>query len=147
MTLAATLKDRPWEVQASDLSTRVLDRARNGHYPLSRAKTIPRSHLQEYCLKGIGSQEGTFLIEPGLRGRVQFSQINLIGTLPRMGEFDVIFLRNVMIYFDLPTKRDVVARLLPHLAHGGHLIVGLAESLNGVSDKLTAVQPSVYRKP
>lgn len=147
MTLASVLKDRPWEVHASDLSTRVLDRARNGHYPISRARTIPRPYLQEYCLKGIGAQEGTFLIEPGLRGRVQFSQINLIGTLPRMAEFDVIFLRNVMIYFDLPTKRDVVSRMLPQLAHGGYLIVGHSESLNGVTDKLTTVQPSVYRKP
>lgn len=147
MTLAAVLKDRPWEVQASDLSSRVLERARNGHYAMARAKTIPRPYLQEYCLKGIGSQEGTFLIEPALRGRVQFAQINLIGPLPRMGEFDVIFLRNVMIYFDVPTKKDVVSRLLPHLAPGGHFIVGHSESLNGVSDKLAPVQPSVYRKP
>jgi chemotaxis protein methyltransferase CheR len=79
---------------------------------------------------------------------VQFEQINLVvGALPRIGEFDVIFLRNVMIYFDLPTKREVVARMLPHLRGGGTLIVGHSESLNGVNDALKTVQPSVYRKP
>jgi chemotaxis protein methyltransferase CheR len=148
MTLGAALGEGPWEVLASDLSTRVLDRARSGHYSMARAKTIPRPYLLRYCLKGIGAQEGTFLVEPRLRSRVQFEQINLVvGALPRIGEFDVIFLRNVMIYFDLPTKREVVARMLPHLRGGGTLIVGHSESLNGVNDALKTVQPSVYRKP
>ena len=147
MTLASVLKEGPWEVIASDLSTRVLARARSGHYSMERATTIPRPYLQAYCLKGVGAQAGTFLIEPRLRDRVQFAQINLVGALPQIGEFDVIFLRNVMIYFDLPTKREVVARILPHLARGGYMIVGHSESLNGVSDALKAVQPSVYRKP
>lgn len=148
MTLAASLKEAPWEVLASDLSSRVLERARSGHYSMARAKTIPRPHLQAYCLKGIGSQDGTFLIEPQLRGRIQFAQINLVvGALPPVGEFDVIFLRNVMIYFDTATKREVVARLLPHLARGGHLFVGHSESMHGLSDALKPVQPSIYRKP
>jgi len=147
MTLADALKDGPWEVMASDLSTRVLERAQHGHYPMARAKTIPPRYLKEYCLKGVGAQEGTFLVAPRLRGRVRFAQINLVGTLPRLGEFDVIFLRNVMIYFDPPTKREVVARLVPYLARGGHLFVGHSESLNGVSDALKTVQPSVYLKP
>ena len=146
MTLAASLGDAPWEVLASDLSSRVLERAKTGHYAMARAKTIPREHLQAYCLKGVGAREGTFLLEPKIRGRVQFTQINLNGTLPQIGEFDVIFLRNVMIYFNQDTKRQVVARVLEKLRLGGHLIVGHAESLNGLSDRVAPVMVSVYRK-
>ena len=147
MTLSATLANAPWEVLASDLSARALDRARAGHYSLARAKSIPRQLLQAHCLKGVGAQAGTFLIEPQLRSRVQFLQINLVNTLPPIGEFEFIFLRNVMIYFDLPTKREVVARVVRHLRPGGYLIVGHAETLNGVTDALKSVMPSIYRKP
>ena len=147
MTLAESLGEAPWEVVASDLSSRVLARAQTGHYAMARAKTIPRTYLSRYCLKGVGAQEGTFLVDAKLRGRVQFMQLNLVGALPPLREFDVIFLRNVMIYFDAPTKREVVARLLPHLARRGHIVVGHSESLNGLSEGLQSVQPSIYRKP
>ena len=113
----------------------------------SWAKTIPRHLLSKYCLRGVGAQEGTFLVDPRLRSRVRFLQVNLVCPLPQLHQFDVIFLRNVMIYFDTPTKREVVSRMLPHLAHGGHIIVGHSESLNGVSDALKSVQPSIYRRP
>lgn len=146
MTLAAALGEKPWEVVASDLSSRALERARSGHYPLTRAKSIPQPLLHAYCLKGVGAQEGTFMIEPRLRGRIQFAQINLIDALPSFGTFDVIFLRNVMIYFDMPTKREVVARVLRHLRPAGHLIIGHSESLNGVTDALEAIVPSIYRR-
>jgi chemotaxis protein methyltransferase CheR len=146
MTLSATLANAPWEVFASDLSSRALERARAGHYSLARAKSIPRQLLQAYCLKGVGAQAGTFLIEPQLRSRVQCAQINLVSTLPPIGEFEFIFLRNVMIYFDVPTKRQVVARVLRQLRPGGYLIVGHAETLNGVTDALKTVKPSIYRK-
>ncbi len=147
MTLGAALGEAPWEVVASDLSSRVLERAHTGHYSLALAKSIPRPLLQTYCLKGVGAQEGTFLVEPRLRSRVQFTQVNLVGPLPQIGAFEIIFLRNVMIYFDLPTKREVVARVLGTLRPGGHLIVGHSESLNGVTNALTTVVPSIYRKP
>jgi chemotaxis protein methyltransferase CheR len=147
MALAESLGEAPWEVVASDLSSRVLARAQTGHYAMTRAKTIPRSYLSKYCLKGVGAQEGTFLVDPRLRSRVQFLQVNLVGALPQLREFDVIFLRNVMIYFDAQTKREVVSRMLPHLARGGHIVVGHSESLNGLSDALASVQPSIYRKP
>ncbi len=147
MTLADGLGSTPWEIIASDISMRVLEKARTGHYSLDRTEGIPRHLLTKYCLKGTGSQEGTFLIERTLRSRVQFMQINLNNALPRMGEFDVIFLRNVMIYFDMDTKREVVARMLPHLKSGGYFFVSHSESLNGISDSLKLVKPSIYRKP
>ncbi|MDP2786169.1 MAG: protein-glutamate O-methyltransferase CheR [Sulfurimicrobium sp.] len=147
MVLADLLGDSPWEVVASDISTRVLDKARAGHYPLERTSGISREHLSRYCLKGVGSQQGTLLVESKLRGRVNFMQLNLSKQLPVLGEFDLIFLRNVMIYFDIETKRQVVQRMLPLLRAGGHFLVGHSESLNGVVDSLQTIAPAIYRKP
>ena len=147
MLMADVLGEAPWEIVASDLSTRVLERARSGVYPMERAEDIPKHYLSRFCLKGTGAQDGRFMVTRELRSRVQFRQVNLNESLPKLGEFDVIFLRNVMIYFDLETKRQVVARMLPLLAKGGHLIVGHSESLNGVTNDLQVVVPSVYRKP
>ena len=84
---------------------------------------------------------------PALRTRMQFRQINLNAALPDLGLFDVIFLRNVMIYFDADTKRQVVQRLLAHLRPGGYFLVSHSESLNGITDALRVVKPSIYRKP
>jgi chemotaxis protein methyltransferase CheR len=95
----------------------------------------------------VGDQEGTFMIEAKLKNRIQFMQINLNNHLPQIGEFDVIFIRNVLIYFDMETKRQVISRLLPHLRRGGYLIVGHSESLNGINDTVKAVKPSIYFKP
>lgn len=147
MLLDDVLGNAPWEVIASDLSTQVLEKARNGLYPMTRIMEIPSRYLSSYCLKGTGSQEGTLLIGHKLRERVQFMHCNLIEALPKLGEFDVIFLRNVMIYFDQETKRRVVKRLLSMLRPGGHFLVGHSETLNGVNEELRLVQPAVYWKP
>lgn len=147
MTLADQLTTTQWEVFGSDISIQVLQIANNAHYPMTRASNIPKHLLSEYCLKGVGNQDGTFLISRDLRNRVSFAQINLNEALPNVGEFDVIFLRNVMIYFDQETKRKVVARMLPKLKSGGYFFVSHSESLNGVTDALKVILPSVYRKP
>lgn len=147
MVLADTLGDSPWEVLASDISHRVLERARTGHYPLERSRRIPAVFLKKYCLRGTGRQTGTFLVDATLRRRVRFLALNLNATLPEVGPFDVIFLRNVMIYFDADTKRRVVRRLLPCLKPGGYLLVGHSETLNGVTEELRMHSPSIYGKP
>lgn len=146
MTLKESLGDAPWEIIASDLSSRVLERARSGHYSMERAKHIPLKLLHKYCLKGVKEHAGTFLIDDALRRRVKFMQINLNEPLPQLGEFDVIVLRNVMIYFDLPTKRRLIERLIPYLKEGGYLLIGHSESLNGISDKVKPLRPAIYRK-
>lgn len=143
MSLADVLGDA-WEITASDLSTRVLAQARSAQYPLERAEQIPRPQLVRYCLKGIGRQEGTFRVGPALRKRVRFLQVNLINALPELGSFDLIFLRNVLIYFDAETKAQVVRRLCGALRPGGHFFCGHAESLHGMDVPLSAVQPAVY---
>lgn len=147
MVMRDVLGDRAWEIIGSDISTRVLEQARSGVYPLARTKDISREHLQQYCRKGVGAQDGNFIVEKSLRDRTRFMQINLNAALPAIGEFDVIFLRNVMIYFDMNTKRQVLARMLPMLRSGGYFLVSHSESLNGITSALKMISPSVYRKP
>jgi chemotaxis protein methyltransferase CheR len=136
-----------WDVVASDLSTKVLAKARTGHFPMTRAQGVSPQNLRDYCLKGIGPQQGTMLIERTLRQRVQFMHLNLLDTPPSLGTFDVIFVRNVMIYFDTDTKRKAVSNLLPLLTPGGFLYIGHSETLNGVVDDLEQVGAAIYRKP
>lgn len=147
MTMKESLGDGPWEIIASDLSSRVLERARSGHYSMERARHIPKQYLHKYCLKGVKEHADTFLVDESLRRRVKFMQINLNEPLPQIGEFDVIVIRNVMIYFDLATKRRVIDRLIPLLKQGGYLLIGHSESLNGISDKVQSLRPAIYRKP
>lgn len=147
MLLTETMGERPWEVFGSDISTKVLAQARAGQYDMNQAHEIPKPYLQNYCLKGVGSQDGTFVIDPALKKRVSFGQINLNERLPEVGQFDVIFLRNVLIYFQPETKRGVVARLLEKLRPGGWFVVGHSESLNGIVTGLQTEAASVYRKP
>ena len=146
MVMADHFGNLPWEIHGSDLSSRVLEKARSGSYLIERANNIPDKYLKNYCMKGIGRKEGTFLISPTLRKNITFSQINLIESIPDIGLFDVIFLRNVMIYFDTDTKTTVMNRLLKHLQPGGYFIVGHSESLHGMGIKLKTIAPSVYQK-
>lgn len=146
MLLAEQLGERPWEILASDISLRMLDKARVGIYELGSVRGLPTAALHTHCLRGTGTQEGYFAIDPALRRRVGFVQVNLNAALPDVGEFDVIFLRNVLIYFDPQTKREVVTRLQAKLRRGGHLFVGHSESLNGLVTGLRSVVPAVYRK-
>lgn len=147
MLLAQAGGGRPWEILASDISTRMLDKARRGVYAMGGVRGMTPELLRTHCLKGTGTQEGSFAVDPKLRARVNFAQINLNTTLPDVGEFDVIFLRNVLIYFEPSTKREVVARLQAKLRRGGYLFVGHSESLNGLADGLQGVVPAVYRRP
>lgn len=149
-SLAMTLAEHcrhPWQVLGSDISTRVLDCARVGHYSMLRAKHIPMPYLKKYCLRGTGRQEGTLLIRKELRAQTDFLQINLNEPLPPVGWFDVIFLRNVMIYFDTPTKQAVVSRLVQQLRPGGFLCIGHSESLNDLQHPLQQQAPAIFRKP
>lgn len=148
MLLASHLPNSPWEIFGSDISTQVLAKARTGVYPLERCEGIPPAYLSKYCLKGVRSQAGTLMISPELKKRVSFEQVNLTLPIPAaIGDFDVIFLRNVMIYFDPETKRQVVGNLLPRLKPGGYFIVGHSESLNGICESLRTIRPTIYRKP
>ncbi len=146
MVLADCLGDAGWEVLGSDISLSVLKKARTGHYPMERGRHISPSYLKRFCLKGIAAEQGTLLVGRATRSRVQFIQVNLNAQLPQLGLFDVIFLRNVMIYFNGDTKRGVVERVLAQLKTGGHFCIGHAETLNDISDRVQQLAPSIYVK-
>jgi chemotaxis protein methyltransferase CheR len=146
MVAADTLGDRQWEIQASDISTRVLESARTGLYPMERAEHIPKPLLERYCLRGSGPYANQFLISKALRSRVHFRQVNLQRPFPEGALFDVIFLRNVMIYFDAVTKKSLVERLAQCLVPDGRLVIGHSESLNGITAALQAEIPTIYAR-
>ena len=147
LTLAGCMQDRLWEVVGSDISSRVLVTARRCLYPIEAAEKIPVKARQAFCLKGRDEHEGLFTLRSELRSRVTFVQANLLKPLPQLGTFDVVFLRNVMIYFSQDTKAALLQRVEELIRPGGHLLIGHAESLHGLDNQLEQVTPSVYRKP
>lgn len=148
MVLADTLGLRaPWTVTGSDINKSVLATAERGQYSLERTRGLSQEYLRKYCLKGVRENEGTFRIMPELRQHTRFMQVNLNQKLPQMGKFHVIFLRNVMIYFQNDTKRQIVERLVQQLHPGGYLIIGHSESLNNITDCIRPVRPTIYRLP
>lgn len=149
MILAEKLgTDGSWDILGTDISLSVLEIAKRGQYRLAEAEKIPPALLKKYCLKGMRSQEGTFLVDRKLRQHVHFVQANLNAEkFVKPGNFDVIFLRNVLIYFDMPTKKRVVNNIIPCLKPKGYLIVGHSESLNGVTNVLPQLQPTIYQRP
>ena len=135
------------EVLGTDISTRVLNRAREGMYPLSKAKEIPRHFLYEFMLRGRGKQEELMKVGPEIEEIVRFARLNLnAGTYSLLGSFDLIFCRNVLIYFDNESKKRVVQGLLRHLPASGFLFVGHSENLNGITAELKSVMPTVYAR-
>jgi chemotaxis protein methyltransferase CheR len=133
------------EVLGTDLSTRVLARAEAATWPIAKAAEIPEGLRRRFMLRGHGSQEGLMKAGPALRSVVRFGRMNLhVEPYPVSGPFDLIFCRNVLIYFSRESKAAVVERLLSRLAPGGLLLLGLAESLSGLTDRVRSVGPTVY---
>ena len=134
------------EVLASDLSTRVLRSAEQATWPIDRASEIPDHHCKQYMLQGVGPEAGKLRCGREARELVRFFRLNL--NRPPFGvpgELDLIFCRNVMIYFDTASKRRVIDGLLDRLAPNGYLFVGHSETLHGITRRVSLVAPSVYR--
>ena len=135
------------QILATDISSRVLSTASRGMYPASRFQSLPPDLLRRHLLKGFGEAEGQYLVKKEVRARIEFRRLNLMEDFSGVGMFPVIFCRNVMIYFDQPTQQRLVTRLAAQLEEGGHLLIGHAESLNGIDHGLQYVCPATYRKP
>ena len=147
MVLADRLGKSDWEILATDISGKVLEHARTGMYRAERISQIPADYLKDYCRRGIGEYEGVLAVVPSLRSRIKFEQHNLLYLRETNDQFDVVFLRNVLIYFDNATKQKVIENILQSLRPGGWLILGHCESLQGLSLGIKVVSPSIYRKP
>lgn len=135
-----------WSILATDISHRVLLSAKEGVYPQDRLRAVSPERLRRYCLQGEGDSEGQSKIQDKILSRVKFGQLNLCKPFSGLGPFDVIFLRNVLIYFDPPTKVDVVDRVLAALKPGGLFFLGTAEGRVPCKTPLTTVQPGAFRK-
>ena len=151
ITLAEFTRLRPafsWHIDASDISRRMLDRCRRGIYAANKVELPSRELLERYFQRGFGVQEGYYRVKAELRRHVTVEHINLFQPLyPLPKGFDVIFCRNVMIYFDVPSRELLIQRLTEQLSPGGYLFVGHSESLIGVRHQLQSVWPSVYCRP
>ncbi len=137
-----------WNIQCTDISNRVLHFASKAVYSEVHLKHVDASQRIRYFQKGKGEHAGSFRIRPELRERLSFQRLNLFqNPYPWRAKFQVIFCRNVMIYFDRQTQEELVARLAEHLAPGGYLFIGHAESLAGVSHPYKTIQPAIYQLP
>ena len=130
---------------ATDLSLRVLEKAQAATYPAEAFNEMPPSLVQKYFTL-TGGHPRTYRVNDNVRKLVSFAPLNLLAEWPMKGPFDVIFCRNVMIYFDLETRARLVNRYWQMLAPGGHLFIGHSESLNGIKHQYQYVQPAAYRK-
>jgi chemotaxis protein methyltransferase CheR len=148
MTLLAHLPAAEgWQVEVvgTDLSRRVLDQAAAGVWRVDRAQEVPERYRRAYMLRGRGEQEGRMAAGEEVRSVVRFQQLNLNdASYALSGRFDLVFCRNVLIYFDARSRAAVVSRLLERLEPGGHLFVGHAESLTHVTPRLRTVAPTIY---
>jgi chemotaxis protein methyltransferase CheR len=136
-----------WEIDilATDISTRVLDRARAAVWPVEKAKEIPPALLKAFMLRGTGPEEGRMKAGREIRARVRFERLNLNAEPFALRErFDLVFCRNVLIYFDAPCKARVLDRLLDRLDEQGYLFLGHAETVTGLTARTVGAGPTVY---
>ncbi|MBN1868629.1 methyltransferase [Candidatus Sumerlaeota bacterium] len=139
-----------WQVRilATDISTRMLRIAREGVYEEGNIMAVPRRLRQRYMDREKRPRGDSYRIRADLKRMIAFRRLNLMEEeFPFSDEFDVILCRNVMIYFDRPTRERVVNRLYEHLVPGGYLFIGRRESLNSLESPFRLVQPSIYVRP
>jgi chemotaxis protein methyltransferase CheR len=131
---------------ASDISTRALKTATAGVYPLRVAEGLSQPVLKSYFERGLGADEGKVRVRAQVRRAIEYRRLNLIEIDSLNETFDVVFCRNVMIYFDKAVQQRVVSMIERHLAPGGHLFIAHSESLNGLSHGLKWMAPAVYQR-
>jgi chemotaxis protein methyltransferase CheR len=135
----------PVHIVATDIDTNVLSTASNGVYPMERLDKMSPERLRRFFLKGKGAHEGMARVRPELRNLITFKQLNLLADgWPLEGQFDAIFCRNVMIYFDKPTQRKILGRFVPLMKPHALLFAGHSENFLYVSDALRLRGKTVY---
>jgi chemotaxis protein methyltransferase CheR len=153
-TISMTMRDSleelgcgwDYRVLATDLDTKVLATAAAGVYSAERVATLEKSVLRRCFLRGTGSFEGMFRIRPELRAPISFKQLNLTKDWSIDEQFDLIFCRNVIIYFDRPTQKELFDKFTDLLAPGGYIYIGHSESLFQTQSRLTLVGKTTYQK-
>lgn len=149
MMAAESLPSSPrWDfkILATDIDSDVIAAASQGIYPLDRMSSVSPERLKRFFRKGSGDNEGAAVAKPELKSLITFRTLNLLKTWPMKGPFDVIFCRNVMIYFDQPTREKLVNRFSELLVPGGYLCIGHSESIHAGSAPFKLVGKTIYRR-
>ncbi|WP_086932491.1 CheR family methyltransferase [Agarilytica rhodophyticola] len=136
---------RKWDVKilATDLDSNVVATARAGHYAEDRVDGIP-SQYKKYI--NFNKADGSGQVKPEIQSRIQFNQLNLLHDWPMKGQFDVIFCRNVVIYFNIDTQKKLFDRYANILTTNGKLFIGHSESLHNVTDRFTSLGRTIYER-
>ncbi len=152
-TIAMTVREvfpenSGWDIKimATDLDSNMVDRAQAGIYVDERVTGIDKRRLKRWFVKGKGQNSGKVKIKPELQQLITFKQLNLLHDWPMREAFDVIFCRNVVIYFNKDTQRVLFSRYSDVIADHGHLFIGHSESLNKVSDDFNLIGKTIYQK-
>ncbi len=150
MTLYDALADfHQWDIKilASDISTRVLAKAAEGIYEEDRVSQLPKEILRRHFLRGKGPHQGKLKVRRDIAELVKFRRINLMDScFPIRTPLDVIFCRNVMIYFDRPTQANLMKKFFHYLRPGGYLFIGHSESLQWIDHQFSYIRPTIYQK-
>ena len=135
-----------FKILATDIDSAALSHSEKGIYTKQRFERMPEARLRRWFERGTGGNRGYFRIKPELMRDLVFKQLNLFQDWPMKNKFDVIFCRNVIIYFDKPTQKRLVERFANQLNADGYLFLGHSESLTNMTDKFSLLGQSVYRK-
>ena len=133
-------------ILATDISTRMLEKASHAVYSQDKVQDISASQLKTNFTKILDGSSSFFQLNKSISAMVRFAWLNLVAPWPMKGPFNVIFCRNVMIYFDRSTQQNLINRFWDILAPGGYLFVGHSEGLSAISHQFHYVQPAIYRK-
>jgi chemotaxis protein methyltransferase CheR len=131
------------KILATDLDSDVLAKGRIGEYSLNEVEQLPKEYLSNFIKNG---STGKSMVKPGIKKMVTFNRLNLLGPWPMKLSFDVIFCRNVVIYFNKETQKELFDRLADSLSDGGYLFIGHSETLHGVSDRFELIGRTIYKK-
>lgn len=136
-----------FKILASDLSTRVLAKAAAGTYDQDRFRDVPSDVIKRHFLRGRGDHTGVFKVKPHLASAITFRRLNLMDDhFPIKNPLDLIFCRNVMIYFDRPTQETLINKFHQYLKPGGYLFIGHSESLQWITHPFKSLAPTIYQK-
>jgi len=136
-----------FEIIASDIDTKVLEVAKNGVYHVDRLYQIPQDYQKSFIAKGTGEISSWFRLKKDLKSKVSFKQVNLIASdYPLNSKFDIVFCRNVLIYFDNQTIENVIQNIYRYCEEDAVLVIGHSESLQNIKSQWKYMRPSIYLK-
>ena len=135
-----------YRIMATDISTRVLEQAKLGVYTDDKICKVPTIYLKKYFQRGVGRSAGYVKIKANIRNKVAFNHFNLMGKFPWNENLDIIFCRNVMIYFNRETQQELARKFYNALIPGGYLFIGHSESISSLSHEFVQLDATVYKK-